>query len=275
MVLKLTPLAGDIPAADDRRSRGLPNVGVHPMTAWRMAFRDGTNGPEMWPHCQRLGVAAIEYGPVDDIDFSPYTAEEQFPPVVKTAWSQLKSLPRRNLRHFLWEMMEKDIIYVKQGPMIVAKGVVAGPYQFDKNGRIRGPSDGAFWQHQRSVRWDPEFPEVCMQLGKQQIETIRRLEEEDVEMVEKAAGRLTSFLCLPAEEADQPKASDGEAYVPQDVDYRWLVERQIKERRGQQDFRNALRKRYGGRCLVTGCKVLAVLEAAHIKPYQSELPYCV
>src|SRR5208283_1458549 len=39
---------------------------------------------------------------------------------------------------------------------------------------------------------------------------------------------------------------------------------------GQQGFRNALRKRYGNRCLVTGCKALAVLEAAHIKPYQCE-----
>lgn len=59
-------------------------------------------------------------------------------------------------------------------------------------------------------------------------------------------------------------------FAPQDGDERALIERQIRERRGQQSFRNDLRKRYGDRCLVTGCKVLAVLEAAHIKPYQGE-----
>src|SRR5208282_2998948 len=29
-------------------------------------------------------------------------------------------------------------------------------------------------------------------------------------------------------------------------------------------------ERYGDRCLVTGCEVLAVLEAAHIRPYRGE-----
>lgn len=63
---------------------------------------------------------------------------------------------------------------------------------------------------------------------------------------------------------------DNSPNSPQDGDERALIERQIRERRGQQSFRNDLRKRYGDRCLVTGCKVLAVLEAAHIKPYQGE-----
>ena len=40
------------------------------MTVWRMAFRAGKNGPSLWPDCQRLGVAAIEYGPADDLDFT-------------------------------------------------------------------------------------------------------------------------------------------------------------------------------------------------------------
>jgi hypothetical protein len=48
------------------------------------------------------------------------------------------------------------------------------------------------------------------------------------------------------------------------------VQRQIKERRGQRRFRDALRGRYGDLCLVTGSKCLAVLEAAHICPYKGE-----
>ena len=44
------------------------------------------------------------------------------------------------------------------------------------------------------------------------------------------------------------------------------VTRSILERRGQSDFRRKLLKLYGGECLVTGCKVEAALEAAHITP---------
>lgn len=32
------------------------------MTAWRMAFRAGKNGEDMWSLCRQFGVAAIEYG---------------------------------------------------------------------------------------------------------------------------------------------------------------------------------------------------------------------
>jgi hypothetical protein len=36
---------------------------TYAMPSWRMAFRCGKDGYEMWPHCHRLGVAIIEYGP--------------------------------------------------------------------------------------------------------------------------------------------------------------------------------------------------------------------
>jgi len=75
---------------------------------------------------------------------------------------------------------------------------------------------------------------------------------------------------LYAEDADQTESSDGEGYSPEGIDRRPRVERQIRERRGQREFRDALRSRYGDRCLVTKCKILAVLEAAHISPYRGE-----
>ncbi len=77
-------------------------------------------------------------------------------------------------------------------------------------------------------------------------------------------------VSLPDEEASRVGSDDDANYSPQEGDWRQLVERQIRERRGQQHFRDALRKRHGDRCLVTGCTILAVLEAAHIKPYQGE-----
>ena len=75
---------------------------------------------------------------------------------------------------------------------------------------------------------------------------------------------------LSDEEANRAGSDDGGDYSPEEGDQRQVVERQIRERRGQQGFRDALRERHGDRCLVTGCTVLAVLEAAHIKPYQGE-----
>jgi hypothetical protein len=65
---------------------------------------------------------------------------------------------------------------------------------------------------------------------------------------------------------DQDAASDIE-FVPTDSDEREFIERQISYRRGQKQFREKLRMRYGGKCLVTGCEVFAVVEAAHIRSY--------
>jgi 5-methylcytosine-specific restriction protein A len=81
---------------------------------------------------------------------------------------------------------------------------------------------------------------------------------------------LPVVALLRAEEALEPAPMAAPSYVPDEVDRRAIIQRQIKERRGQGAFRDALRARYGDRCLVTGCEVLAVLEAAHIKPYRGE-----
>jgi hypothetical protein len=59
-------------------------------------------------------------------------------------------------------------------------------------------------------------------------------------------------------------------YAPSERDTRQEALRQIKLRRGQQRFRDALRRRYGDRCAVTGCDLLDVLEAAHIRPFRGE-----
>lgn len=65
-------------------------------------------------------------------------------------------------------------------------------------------------------------------------------------------------------------ALDQSAFVPGQEDSREDVLRQIKARRGQSSFRNALIKQHGPRCQVTGCQLLHLLEAAHISPYRGE-----
>lgn len=53
-------------------------------------------------------------------------------------------------------------------------------------------------------------------------------------------------------------------------DSRRFVLRAIRQRRGQQKFREALFRRYGSVCMVTGCNLLDVVEAAHIWPYRGD-----
>ena len=65
-----------------------------------------------------------------------------------------------------------------------------------------------------------------------------------------------------AEQASQ------EPYDPASVsDARERTLTTIVRRRGQRKFREALIQAYGGRCVVTGCDLTAVLEAAHVTPY--------
>lgn len=59
------------------------------------------------------------------------------------------------------------------------------------------------------------------------------------------------------------------AFDPTDlIDARRRMLASIVRRQGQRSFRTALLKAYDGRCAVTGCTIEALLEAAHIVPYQ-------
>lgn len=70
-------------------------------------------------------------------------------------------------------------------------------------------------------------------------------------------------------EAINPK-EDEVAYTPSEKDTREKINRQIKARRGQQKFRKNLLDLYQEQCCVTGCDIIHILEAAHIKPYLGE-----
>ncbi|RMR50374.1 hypothetical protein ALP84_02291 [Pseudomonas cichorii] len=59
------------------------------------------------------------------------------------------------------------------------------------------------------------------------------------------------------------------AFDPTDIpDARKRILSSIVRRKGQRSFRKKLLKAYDGQCAVTGCRIEALLEAAHIVPYQ-------
>jgi len=147
------------------------------MTIWRMAFRFGKPVYEMWPHCRELGVAAITYDPLLEVDLSKYPEGEP-----KHLWDQLASSQKSSLKKLAYRMDVGDIIYVKQGKQIVGKGTVLGPYQFDYEKRLRDP-EGVPWCHQVPVDWDPEFKPIDILLGAE-LMTVLELSGERLKKLE-------------------------------------------------------------------------------------------
>jgi len=100
----------------------------------------------MWPECLRLGVAAIGYDPLFTTDLSNYPAGEP-----QQLWSKLKPTQKASLRRVAYDMKLGDVMYVKQGPMIVDRGTITGSYAFNSHFRLIDPY-GNPWAHQRLGR---------------------------------------------------------------------------------------------------------------------------
>lgn len=65
-----------------------------------------------------------------------------------------------------------------------------------------------------------------------------------------------------------PLLEAGEEFLPPEVDSRTVAQRLIRWRQGQGAFKDSLLSRYGASCMVTGCKISEIVEAAHIDPYK-------
>jgi putative restriction endonuclease len=62
--------------------------------------------------------------------------------------------------------------------------------------------------------------------------------------------------------------SDEQPFDPSNIaDARERIFRTIVQRRGQKAFRDSLIAAYDGKCAISGCNIIDVLEAAHIYPY--------
>jgi hypothetical protein len=148
------------------------------MKFWRMSFRAGNQGYEMWPDCLRLGVAAITYDPLARSDLSKYPLRKP-----TKLWKELEPSKKASLRRVAYEMAPGDVIYVKQGPRIVDKGIVTGRYKFDSQFRLVDPSGGS-WAHQVPVDWSREFTPIKLLLGAEQL-TVKELSAAVVEQIKR------------------------------------------------------------------------------------------
>ena len=73
----------------------------------------------------------------------------------------------------------------------------------------------------------------------------------------------------PVFERVEPQLKASGEFDPKDIcDGRDKVLAAIVRRRGQREFRNALLSAYERKCAITNCRVLELLDAAHIVPYK-------
>lgn len=113
-------------------------------------------------------------------------------------------------------------------------------------------------------------PRYSDQLAMQEFEfsrvraALRQRDLATAELIE----RFSHGTYPPAGAAESEIPSSSQSYLVNNSDERERINRQIYARRGQQSFRDGLRRRYGDQCMISGCKVLDVLEAAHIRPYR-------
>lgn len=62
-----------------------------------------------------------------------------------------------------------------------------------------------------------------------------------------------------------------DAYIPNGEDRRESINKEVPCRPGAPVFRQSLINRYGANCMISGCGVLKVVEAAHIYPYNGDV----
>ncbi len=79
-----------------------------------------------------------------------------------------------------------------------------------------------------------------------------------------------SAVDLALREAHEQIAAEPAPPIDNDHDARVRELRAVALREGQSEFRSALLDAYDRRCVITGCGVLEILEAAHICPYRGE-----
>jgi hypothetical protein len=157
------------------------------MAVWRMAFRVGDRGYDMWPECQRLGVAAYRADPFRDVDLRRYSSGEP-----SELWRQLKTNAKSSLKYLAYTVQKWDTIYVKQGTRIVGRGVVSRSYRFD-HARLLVDNEGFPWCHQVKVDWELGFQPIDIKLGAEPI-AVWPLSGDSLQRLQQALSANTNFI---------------------------------------------------------------------------------
>jgi len=136
--------------------------------------------------------------------------------------------------------------------------------KFEKGVVALSISDDAVGDRAPALR--ARVSEICREYGLA-VQGDRRYTWPAIGFTSVAAGKriveeVTAFILGQRQLALDPEATADKTVL-----------RAIKERRGQDEFRQQLISVYGGRCAISGCSVVEALEAAHIVPHSADGGY--
>jgi hypothetical protein len=248
------------------------------VTVWKIAPGEGAS---VWEDCRQRSCITINW--LNGKDFSLFRNKRE----VRRAL--IKVDPRDGIRgapsiwQFTREVRQGDVVVANDGlSRVVGIGMVTSGYLPPDHPRNPNRQQD-YHRHARLVDWLVDKP---IDLGKQLFirPTVQRLDPEQCRVIVRAYRREEPKLGETLDDlfghhstqrrlgpaADESESNYDSEYIAPDGDLREAAWQQIKKRRGQPQFRRDLLQRYGKRCLVTGCKVAAALEGAHIDPYRGK-----
>lgn len=144
-----------------------------------MAFKEGSNGTNIWPECKKRGIAAIGYRRFAEYgDLSKYN-EDEFDDICRQISAPISI--RASLKKLVYRMKKGDTIYVKNGLEIAGKGKITQKYQYNPN-ILKGVNT---WSHFVKVDWVNDFTPFRLVLGAD-LHTILELKDERLKAIIKA-----------------------------------------------------------------------------------------
>ncbi|MBA4188693.1 MAG: hypothetical protein C0467_11900 [Planctomycetaceae bacterium] len=258
------------------------------------------HGAEFWDVC--LNSGCIRFGGSELPNFKDFHSVDQALSALEAAYGE----NRKGIGRGVAEMILQFVRDVKVGDIVIANkgynkvvgiGVVEGEYLApDDPDNPLSSDESTHRHHVRSVMWYLDKPvsirgerRFFVQRTLARLNQAKYAELLDVYAAEYPADRhsaqyqylaglaggstFTEETQTPGHEEESDEAeqhpTEPTAFDPSAItDSRNRVPSSVVQRSGQGEFRTRLLTAAEGRCMVTGCTVEAVLEAAHIHPYQ-------
>lgn len=127
-------------------------------------------------------------------------------------------------------------------------------------------SHGRKWQFRANKDGDPCF--VVSRNSGIGLDDLSKLTAEFKSYIEAQSSRSPILTSKDGWDGSAIRALSEQLEALEAGDSREFIQTAIKLRRGQSAFRQRVLRQHGGKCLITGCNVKDVLEAAHIKSYR-------
>jgi hypothetical protein len=248
------------------------------ITVWKIAPGEGAR---VWDECREERCITINW--LNHTNYALFSDKQEVKRALIKAKEGKGGGGAISIWHFCRSVQQGHVVVANEGlSRVVGIGLINSGYlpPDDARNPRQGKDDH---RHARLVDWLIKKPvdlprrifiqPTVQRLAPHAVAVITRAylkqNPELRERLDELFGRQPTVQRLgPA--AEEAETSVESTYVAPEGDRREIAWQQIKKRRGRMQFREALLHQYAERCLVTGCGLVAVLEAAHIDPYRGE-----